>query len=258
MKSIERRSLRYPGSPPSATRLGIPDKDLPDVVELAAKTEQGVITLDMLYTDNWPVERRVLPLQAEVRTEADGRTIVAEFFPDLGSCSEHPIGILRETPFDTKTGKPQKTKATYLRVGSSDAFEQAILAFNKKRYADAFRLLGHAMRWSALMRNAIGERVGRALESKKFLAGLTRVQIKQGAAVGIFAEPHPEGMLLTQVLGTGGEDLVRLHAVDPKDPTYARVAPQGAWDLVVHLPTRQVGFVQRGPDLSELPRAKKG
>lgn len=258
MRSIEHRSLRYPGGPAPATRLGVPDKDLPQVVELAAKTDLGVITLDLLYTDNWPVEKRLLPQQVEVRKEADGRTIVSEFFPDRGSCSEHPIGILREVPFDDKTGKPVKAKTTYLRVGSSDAFERAILAFNKKRYAEAFRLIGHAMSWSAMMRNAIHERVYRAIESKKYEKQLPRIRIKQGAALGLLAEPHPEALQVTPIVGTGGDDLLRLSAVDPKDPNYRRIDADGEWDLVLHLPTRMVGFIRRGPDLTEAPRDAKG
>ncbi len=259
VRAIEARSLRHPGAAPPAARLGLRDADVPRALTLAPTAgEAGALTLDQIYSVDAPTDRRLLPQQVEVRAGADGRTIVAEFFPDRGSCSEHPIGILREVPIDAKTGKPQRSKTVYLRVGSSDAFEKAIAAFNKKRWADAFRLMGHALAWSGMMRFAVTERVGRALADPAYKRKLARVRVKEGVAVGLFAEPHPEGQLLTQFVGTGGEDLLRLVAVDPADPTYRRVAPDGAWDLVVHATSMQVGFVARTPDLTEIEPAPKG
>lgn len=251
--------MRHPGAAPPAVRLGLPDVDVPRAVALAPTAgDKGVLTPDQLGNADAPPERRLLPLQIEVRTGDDGRTIVSEFFPDRGSCSEHPLGILREVPIDPKTGEPVRRQTLYYRVGSSDAYERAIVAFNKRRYREAFRLMGHALAWSGMMRMAIGERVTVALASAAYKRKLARIRVTKGVPVGLYAEPHPDVLLLTQFMGSGGEDLARLVAVDPKDTTYARVAAEGAWDLVVHLPTMQVGFAPRSPDLVEIKPAAKG
>ncbi len=186
----------------------------------------------------------------EVALERDnGTEVLVEYFPDMGACKDHWVGVRRRTPLDA-SGRPIAAKASYDIGNSTPRYEQGLQAFAAKQYQQAFELLSPTVTWTPQMREAVMRRLTAAHADAKFLDSLPRIRLKPDATVVLRAEPHPDGKEIAVLSGADAPDVRRVSTANPGDG-YLRIGTSGQWDLVAVVDAKgkvqNLGFILRSP-----------
>jgi len=251
--SLKARSIHAP----TVTHFGISASDAPSVVARLRQKQPGEVVeasvvVPPRLTAAPPNSTRLLPTEVSLETAANGSTTLVEYYPDLGACKTHWVGVARRIPLDS-AGNLDYARESYQRANSTARYEQGLEAFAQKQYPTAFQLLAPTVTWSVEMRQATIIRLIQAHLDNKFISTLDPLRLKKGAAVTLREEPHPSANAIKTLFASSNPAMRRVATVSAaKDAKqFRRIATTGQWDLVLVLDEDvnkwELGFVLRSP-----------